>query len=208
MSDNTIDEITKIMQRVKHDRVFRPIGGHPPHCILATAEQIAALKQGINVLDDQANRMTPYAGIPVVEVPTDGTVTDVGDGWTAVYRYGSIYAFGPGVGSPYTGPVCHPGQQFSIEHNGHIYTDYIESVTYRSPEPAIWPELTWRQRLGRRRRLRWITPASWRKPVEPIRPAKAATVTIGTEHDPDAIARATARIERIMTELGIAAADE
>jgi hypothetical protein len=80
-------------------------------------------------------------------------------------------------------PDLKPGSRIAVEKDGVIYTDTISEVTYTSPEAAIWSDPTWWQSLLRHHRLRRIVPASWRKPLQPIRPPKPATVQIGTLGD-------------------------
>lgn len=69
-----------------------------------------------------------------------------------------------------------PGSTIAYQRaDGTIFTDTVQSVHYRSAEPAIWPELSWWQRMVRR-----LTPARWRKPLKPIRPAGLPTVSFTT----------------------------
>lgn len=68
-----------------------------------------------------------------------------------------------------------PGSKIAIEKDGVLYQDTISDVRWSSPEPAVWPHLTAGKRL-----LRRLTPARWRKPLQPIRAAKLAEVTIRT----------------------------
>lgn len=66
-----------------------------------------------------------------------------------------------------------PGARVSVEIGGVLYTDTVAGITSTGPEPAIYPTLNWWQRIIRR-----LTPARRRKPIEPIRPAKSASITI------------------------------
>lgn len=71
-----------------------------------------------------------------------------------------------------------PGARVSVEIGGVLYTDTVAGITSTGPEPAIYPTLNWRQRLIRR-----LTPARRRKPIEPIRPAKPASITLELGED-------------------------
>lgn len=68
-----------------------------------------------------------------------------------------------------------PGSKIAVEKDGVLYTDTVQSVRWQSGEPAIWPELSWWQRLVRR-----FTPGRWRKPLKPIREATLPSVEIST----------------------------
>lgn len=66
-----------------------------------------------------------------------------------------------------------PGARVAVEIGGVLYTDTVQGITSTSATPAIYPTLTWWQRLRRQ-----LTPARWRKPIQPIRPAKPSSITI------------------------------
>lgn len=68
-----------------------------------------------------------------------------------------------------------PGSRVAFKKGDVIYTETVQSVTMKSAEPAIWPELSWWQQLVRR-----LTPARWRKPLKPIRAAQPQRVEIRT----------------------------
>jgi hypothetical protein len=90
----------------------------------------------------------------------------------------SQFTLGEGYGSEQMYrdyPDLMPGSRVAYEKDGVLYTDTVQGVSYSSPEAAIWPELTRWQQLVRR-----FTPARFRKPLKPIRPSKAATVTVST----------------------------
>lgn len=92
-------------------------------------------------------------------------------------------------------PDLGPGSRVAFEKNGVVYTDTVQSVTYQSGLPAIWPELSWWQQMVRR-----FTPSQWRKPLQPIRPATSDTVTVSTGPvDDDVVARAQKNIGAIGT---------
>lgn len=75
-----------------------------------------------------------------------------------------------------------PGARVAVEIGGVLYTDTVAGVTLTGPEPAIYPTPNWWQRFRRQ-----LTPRRWRKPIEPIRPAKPASITIDLgEADDDA----------------------
>lgn len=77
-----------------------------------------------------------------------------------------------------------------IGTDGVERTEKVESVRYQSSTPAIWPMLSPWQRAVRR-----LTPKRWRKPLQPIRPAKPDIVTLGFGDKPTADAMVDA-IER------------
>lgn len=68
-----------------------------------------------------------------------------------------------------------PGSRIAVEIGGVLYTDTVQSVISYSAEPPIYPTLGWWHRL-----LRRFTPRRWRKPIQPIRPGKPASMTIAT----------------------------
>lgn len=71
------------------------------------------------------------------------------------------------------------GDKIAVEKDGVIYTDTVQSVHYSSPEAEIWPHRSVWQRM-----IRALTPKRWRKPLQPIRPYKPATVAVGIGEDP------------------------
>lgn len=87
-------------------------------------------------------------------------------------------------------PYLRPGDRIAIECGGKLYTDTVQSVSYTSGTPAVWPSPTFWQRLRRA-----ITPRRFRKPLEPIRPARGPEMTISTEPVPPVDA---ARLEASM----------
>lgn len=66
-----------------------------------------------------------------------------------------------------------PGARVSVEIGGVLYTDTVQSITSTDAQPAIHPALNWWQRFRRQ-----LTPRRWRKPIQPIWPAKPASITI------------------------------
>lgn len=86
-----------------------------------------------------------------------------------------------------------PGDRVGVEKNGVIYTDTVQSVSYRSPTPAITRTLNRWQRM-----LRRITPPSWRKPLL-IQPAGLSEVTVHIGSDVfGRTARSIAAAQRII----------
>lgn len=90
------------------------------------------------------------------------------------------------LGEPYTSSDMYrdmglrPGDTVAFEKDGVVYTDTIQEVTYTSPAPTTYPDLSWWQKTVRR-----FTPARFRKPIKPVRcgePSKV-TVTVG-DHNP------------------------
>lgn len=79
-----------------------------------------------------------------------------------------------------------PGSKVAYQRpDGTIWTETVTEVTYRSGDPAVWPVLPWWRRIARR-----FTPARWRRPLQPVRPAGLPTVSFRTgPADPDMIAR-------------------
>lgn len=76
-----------------------------------------------------------------------------------------------------------PGSRVAVEKDGVLYTDAVQSVVWRDGEDAVWPELSWWQTV-----LRRLTPARFRKPLKPIRPATLPSVEIRTgEASPDVL---------------------
>ena len=66
-----------------------------------------------------------------------------------------------------------------VGRDGEVHETIITSYTYKSGHPAIYPDLSWWQRVKRF----WLTPKRWRKPLKPIIEAEPDIVTIGTHAD-------------------------
>lgn len=77
-----------------------------------------------------------------------------------------------------------------IDADGVLHTETVESVAYTSPTAAIWPRLSWWQRLVRR-----FTPARWREPLQPSRPAEPAQFTINAAASAHPVGRTLQQLE-------------
>lgn len=66
------------------------------------------------------------------------------------------------------------GDRFSVEKDGVLYTDIIDSVRYTSGSPAIYRDLNRWQSMIRR-----LTPRRWRKSLL-VRAAVLPSVTINS----------------------------
>jgi hypothetical protein len=71
-----------------------------------------------------------------------------------------------------------PGTLVSVEKDGVIYTDTVQSVNYSGGSPAIYRELNRRQWF-----LRRLTPARWRRPLL-VRDAESPAVTVNVGEPP------------------------
>jgi hypothetical protein len=67
-----------------------------------------------------------------------------------------------------------PGDTISYVVGDKVYTDVVDSVSYRSGSPAVYRALNGRQRL-----LRWLTPRRWRRSLL-LRPAEPPAVTLNS----------------------------
>lgn len=68
------------------------------------------------------------------------------------------------------------GDPIAVECGGVLYTDTIRSVEVTGAVPTVYPKLSRLQRIVRR-----LTPARWRKPLQPIHPGMASRVIINGE---------------------------
>jgi hypothetical protein len=68
-----------------------------------------------------------------------------------------------------------PGDRVTIVRGGQTITEVVDSVTYRSPTPAIYRSPTRWQQIARR-----LTPARWRKPIPVVREAQPSRVEVKT----------------------------
>lgn len=72
-------------------------------------------------------------------------------------------------------PDLRPGSRVSVEKDGVVYTDTVQSVSYSSPEPEIVRRLSRWERI-----VRALTPRRFRKSLV-VRPFKPASVSVSTD---------------------------
>jgi hypothetical protein len=80
----------------------------------------------------------------------------------------------------------------TIGTDGVERTGVVQSVHYSGPEPEIVA-----RPHGWRAAIRRMTPQRWRRPLPVVRPYKPATVSLGFDDDPSAVARCQKQLTAI-----------